>query len=164
MAYWAEKDYTPFFLFDEPVHTMREVRREYSRTRDIISKRALRLEQAGFSEQARYLRETMPRLSELKTESEIKNRLVQGHHLLSERAYSIKGIKELQKIWENITGQNIALGETLEFDEYMKSWRLSAFSNLLVPSGTAAELHKGEYHEIGGSFSDFYTIFKGGAK
>ena len=81
MAYWAEKDYTPFFLFDDPIHTMREVRQEYSRTRDIISKRAARLEKAGFNEQARYLRETMPRLSELKTESEIKNRLVQGHHL-----------------------------------------------------------------------------------
>lgn len=161
--YWTPKDYTQFFLIDEPVHTEAEIRREYSRIRDIEMKRANRLEKIGMTAQADYIRKIMPRLSEIKTSVEVSKRLAQGATLYkgaSSKAYSITGIKELQKHIKAETGEVVPLGEVLGFNEYMKSWRLSAFSALIVPSAEAASLHPEEYQEIGGSFSNFYTLYK----
>ena len=58
------------------------------------------------------------------------------------------------------TGEIVPLGEVLSFNEYMESWRLSAFSKLIVPSGDAAGMYGEEYQDIGGTFSDFYTVYK----
>ena len=176
---WSAKDYTPFFLLDDPTHTPGEIRREYSRMRDIAVKRASRLEKSGFKEEAQYIRDNFPTLKAMdaiiesikKENSKLpKNKrrkvpqvgdyLYQGKSILDERSYSLSGIKVLAGLYEKVVGHEIKLGETLEFHEFMKSWRLSAFSNLLVPSGTAVELQKGEYQQIGGSFSDFYTLYK----
>lgn len=160
-SFWTPKDYTPFFLFDEPTHTPKEIRAEYTRQRDIAMKRAKRLEKAGLSAQAEYLRETMPKLSELgKDEVQVAKRLAQGRALYNQKSYSLKGIKELQKLIEDETGELVPLGEALSFNEYMESWRLSAFSKALVPSGEASSLYGGEYQDVGGSFSDFYTLYQ----
>lgn len=160
-SFWTPKDYTPFFLFDEPTHTPKEIRAEYTRQRDIAMKRAKRLERAGLSAQAEYLRETMPKLAELgKDEVQIAKRLAQGRALYNQKSYSLKGIKELQKLIEDETGELVPLGEVLSFNEYMESWRLSAFSKALVPSGEASSLYGGEYQDVGGSFSDFYTLYQ----
>lgn len=161
MAGWTPKDYTPFFLFDEPTHTPKEIRAEYTRQRDIAMKRANRLEAAGLSAQAEYLRETMPKLAELgKDNVLVAKRLAQGRALYNQQSYSLKGIKQLQKMIESETGEIVPIGDVLPFNEYMQSWRLSAFSKLLVPSGDASSLYGEEYQDIGGSFSDFYTLYQ----
>lgn len=158
---WSPKDYTPFFLFDEPVHSPKEIRTEYTRQRDIMMKRANRLEQAGMSAQADYIREMLPKLSEIgKDNTQIARRLAQGRALYTQQSYSIKGIKNLQKLIQDETGEIVPLGEVLSFNEYMESWRLSAFSKLIVPSGDAAGMYGEEYQDIGGTFSDFYTVYK----
>ena len=161
MAGWTPKDYTPFFLFDEPTHTPKEIRAEYTRLRDIAMKRANRLEKAGLTAQAEYLRETMPKLAELgKDNVSVAKRLSQGRALYNQQSYSLKGIKQLQKMIESETGEIVPIGDVLPFNEYMQSWRLSAFSKLLVPSGDASSLYGEEYQDIGGSFSDFYTLYQ----
>ena len=55
MAYWTPKDYTPYFLYQEPTHTPQEIRAEYTRVRDILVKRAKRLRNAGFEGRAEYI-------------------------------------------------------------------------------------------------------------
>ena len=158
---WTPKDYTPFFLFDEPTHTPKEIRAEYTRQRDIALKRANRLEAAGLTAQAEYLRETMPKLAELgKDNVSVAKRLAQGRALYNQQSYSLKGIRQLQKMIESETGEIVPIGDVLPFNEYMQSWRLSAFSKLLVPSGDASSLYGEEYQDIGGSFSDFYTLYQ----
>ena len=158
-SYWTPKDYTPFFLMDEPTHTPKEIRAEYSRLRDISMKRAMRLEAKGATAQATYLREIFPELSEIKS-ADVARQLSRGRAVMSERAYSLKGLKELQKMIENESGEVVPLGEVLSFSEYMQSWRLSAFSKLIVPSGEASALYEEEYQDIGGSFSDFYALYQ----
>lgn len=161
-AQWTPKDYTPFFLLQEPTHSPKEIREEYTRTRDIMMKRAKRLEEAGFTAQAAYIRKMMPRLSEIgEDNTEVANRLsLVRRSLYSARAYSLSGIKSLQKMINEETGEIVPLGEVLNFNEYMQSWRLSAFSSAIVPSDEAASLYEEDYQDVGGTFSDFYTLFK----
>lgn len=157
---WTPKDYTPFFLIDEPTHTPQEIRAEYSRMRDLAIKRASRLESVGALPQASYLREIFPKLSDVNME-DVAKQLARGRSVMSEKVYSVKGLKELQKRINDETGEIVPLGEVLPFSDFMKSWRLSAFSKLMVPSGEAAALHgTEEYQEIGGSFSDFYVLYQ----
>lgn len=153
---WREADYTPFFLIDQPIHTDREVRAEYTRLRDIMMKRANRLEAAGLGVQAEYIRSTMPRQKGMDI-SEVKERLAQGHALYNERSYQLKGVAELQKYYSD-EGADIKLGDVLGFDAFMRSWRMSPFSKVVVTSEDAVNAYQ-EYSEIGGSFADFYTIY-----
>lgn len=159
--YWTPKDYTQFFLIDEPTHTPKEIRAEYSRVRDIIMKRANRLEAEGLGNIAKYLRESMPKLRDIKTQAEVGNRLSQGAANLRTKAYSIKGIKQLQKQYSDELGEIVPLGDVLPFADYMKSWRLSAFKET-VGSPQASELYPYEYQEVGGNFADFYTLYQQG--
>lgn len=176
MAYWSPKDYTPFFLFDEPTHSPKEIRAEYTRLRDIAMKRMKRFEKAGLQAQADYLREMLPKLSELpriqeeahqqqkrypKTKiPEVADLLARGKAILEDASGSLKRVREIQKMIFSETGEIVPIGKVLEFNDYMKSWRLSAFSKLMVPSQDAADLYKTEdYQEIGGSFSEFYSLF-----
>lgn len=161
-SYWTPKDYTPFYLTDEPTHTMSEIRAEYSRMRDITMKRADRLEAAGLGNVAKYMRESMPKLRDIKDTTEVTKRLAQGKRNLDTKAYSVRGVKQLQKRFNDETGEFVPLGDVLPFAEYMQSWRLSAFSSMIVPSNEAAGLYPEEYQEIGGSFADFYTLYKRG--
>ena len=161
-SYWTPKDYTPFYLTDEPTHTIKEIRAEYSRLRDITMRRADRLEAAGLGNVANYLRQSMPKLSSMKEQSEVTKRLAQGKRNLDTKAYSVKGVKQLQKRFNDETGEFVPLGDVLPFAEYMQSWRLSAFSSMIVPSNEAAGLYPEEYQEIGGSFADFYSLYQQG--
>ena len=72
--------------------------------------------------------------------------------------YSLKGLRKLQKYFEQQTGDEVPLGEVLNFNEYMKSWRESAFSSSYVVSGDAAAMWAGDYQDVGGTFSEFYSI------
>lgn len=158
MAGWSEKDYTYFYLMEEPTHSIKEIRAEYSRQRDIVMKRANRMEAAGLGAQASYLRQLMPKLSTLQSNEEIAIRLNQGKKQGEKVEYSLKGLRKLQKYFEQQTGEEVPLGEVLNFNEYMKSWRLSAFSDSYVISGDAAAMWAGDYQDVGGTFSEFYSI------
>lgn len=165
--YWTPKDYTPFFLIDEPTHTPSEILKEYSRIRDILMKRANRLEEAGLGYIAVYMRKNVPKISKIQYSGRttrakaVAERLSIAHSILHTSAYSIKGIKQLQKMYiAELHGEYISLGDVLPFAEYMESWRTSAFSSMVVPSGEAAELYNEDYQEIGGSFANFYTLYQ----
>lgn len=160
MTEWTPKDYTPFFLLDEPTHTPQEIRAEYSRQRSLIMKQADRLDDIGYGPQADYLRKAMPKLSELANSEEVAKTLAKGKSLSEQKSYSVKGIREIQKHLQDETGEFIPLGDVLGFNDYMKSWRLSAFSSMIVPSGEASDLYGEEYQDVGGSFSDFYTLYQ----
>lgn len=168
-SYWTPKDYTPFYLMDEPTHTPAEIRREYSRVRDIIMKRANRLDEAGLGYIAHYLRQSVPKLSDIKDIGRmikgtvIASKLANAHSILNTSAYSLKGIKQIQKRYiAELHGESISIGDVLPFAEYMQSWRQSAFSSMIAPSGEAAELYNEDYQEIGGSFANFYTLYQHG--
>ena len=102
-SYWTPKDYTPFYLMDEPTHTIKEVRAEYSRLRDITRSRADRLEAAGLGNVADYLRQSMPKLRDIKDTNGVTKRLAQGKRNLDTKAYSLKGVKQLQKRYNDET-------------------------------------------------------------
>ena len=53
---WKPADYTPFYLQDFPTHTEKEIRAEYTRIRDIVQKRAKRLEAGSLEGPAAFLR------------------------------------------------------------------------------------------------------------
>lgn len=158
MAGWSEKDYTYFYLMEEPTHSIKEIRAEYSRQRDIVMKRANRMEAAGLGAQASYLRQLMPKLGTLQSNEDIAIRLNEGKKQGEKVEYSLKGLRKLQKYFEQQTGDEVPLGEVLNFNEYMKSWRLSAFSDSYVISGDAAAMWAGDYQDVGGTFSEFYSI------
>lgn len=166
MAYWTPKDYTPFFLFDEPTHTDKEVRAEYSRLRDILHKRSKRLREAGFIAQADYIDARIPKLSEIygaggrhTTGIAVRQHLSFAHSLYIDPIYTMQGIRKLWKEYRENVDEGMPLREVLGFHEYMKSWRTSAY-RYLVTTNEAVELYYNEYQEIGGSFDTFYTIYK----
>lgn len=160
--YWTPKDYTPDFLINKQTHTPSEIRKEYTRLRDITVKRAARLEKAGLKREAQYLRTFAPKLSEIKEERQVSMFLSYMKSNIDTRTYSLKGLRELQKYFSEETGEPIKLGDVLPFADYMKSWRLSAYSNTLVMSDMAVKLYPEEYQDVGGNFADFYTLYKKG--
>ena len=159
---WSPKDYTPFFLYldQNPMHSPKEIRAEYTRQRDIAMKRANRLAAAGLDAQAAYLREMFPKLAEIgQNNQQVAMRLSHGHAILGEYSYSLQGIKKLQSLINEETGEIVPLGDVLSFNDYMKSWRLSAFKMTII-SDFAVNLYGEEYQDIGGTFSDFYTLYQ----
>lgn len=156
-AYWTPKDYTPFFLIDEPTHTPQEIRAEYSRIRSILMKRAKRMRDLGFDERATYMETMIPKLSELES-AEVPQRLSQARALMTNRAFSIKGIRQIEKEIFEKTGFDIPVQDILDFADYMESWRLSSY-RYIVSTNVAVSLYYTEYREIGGTFENFYTIF-----
>lgn len=158
MAYWTPKDYTPYFLYQEPTHTPQEIRAEYSRVRDILVRRAKRLRNAGFEGRAEYIEKNILKLRGVTDNFTVAVRLTQAHHILKNPSFNIKGIRKLQKEFQQATGQPIALSDILDFDEYMKSWRLSSF-RYIIDTNTAVSLYHREYREIGGTFENFYNIW-----
>ena len=158
MAYWTPKDYTPFFVWNEPTHTPREICAEYSRIRDILVKRAKRLRDMGFEGRAEYIEKNIPQLKAVKDDFAVAMRLSQMHRIMKDPSFQLKGIRELQKEFRQATGQDIDLHDILDFDEYMKSWRLSSF-RYIIDTNTAVSLYHNEYKEIGRTFENFYNIW-----
>lgn len=158
MAFWSAKDYTPFFLWDEPTHTIKEIRAEYSRLRSILRKRANRLREAGFEVRAAYIEKNIPALKDIDSNEEVAQRLAQIHDIYESDSFSIKGMKRIQQDIKEETGYDIPLQDILDFDDYMKSWRLSKY-RWIVDTNTAVRLYYSEYQEVGGSFANFYEIY-----
>ena len=158
MAKWQPRDYTPFFLWDEPTHTEKEIRAEYSRMRSIIRKRANRLREAGFETRADYIMSQIPLIGEIKSHKDVTNYLSQAHSIWESDSFSIAGMKRIQQEIFEETGIRIPLSDILEFDDYMKSWRTSKY-RWLISTQYVASLYFKEYQEIGGDFVNFYEIF-----
>lgn len=161
MAYWSPKDYTPFFLYDDPTHTEKEIRAEYSRMRDILVKRAKRIWEAGGManiEVARYILKNTPKLKDIPNRQQLAMHTAKAWSLINDPAYSLSGIKKIQNAIYDETGQRIPIGEVLDFHNYMKSWRLGAY-RWLVDTNTATRLYETDYKSIGGSFDTFYSIY-----
>lgn len=157
-AKWQPQDYTPYFLYDEPTHTPKEIRAEYSRLRDIVRKRAVRLREKGFDTRADYIMKMIPSLKEMDTDALVEDYLMQVHHMYESNSFSIGGMKRIQAEIYKATGVKIPLSDILEFDDYMKSWRMSKYRHI-VDTKTVVRMYFNEYQEIGGSFENFYDIF-----
>ena len=159
MAKWTPQEYTPFFLKDEPTHSMREIRAEYTRMRAIVRKRAVRLREAGFETRADFIMNQIPSLKTLDTQGmSVEDHLMQAHHLWESDSFSIGGMKRIQDEIEKATGFKIPLSDILEFDDYMKSWRLSKY-RYTIDTNTVVRLYYNEYQEVGGTFENFYDVF-----
>lgn len=161
MAYWTPKDYTPFFLWDEPAHTEKEIRKEYSRMRDIIVKRAKRLQGIGspeFDALAEYMLKNTPKLKEIKDSFQVSMYTAKAWRLINDPVYSISGIKKIQDQLEEEAGMEIPFADVLDFHEYMKSWRTGAY-RWIVDTNTASHLYYSDYPEYGGTFDNFYTLY-----
>jgi hypothetical protein len=183
---WKPADYTPFYLLDFPTHTEKEIRAEYTRLRDIVQKRAKRLEAAGLEGPAEFLRTTMPKLADVKSrvaaaneqiaksnewraargkrllqemtvKSFISNAVAAGHAALTNEALSLTGIEQIRKRVMDETGEEIELKDVLKFNDFMKSWRTSAYSALVAASDAKA-MYQEDYQEVGGTFTDFYEL------
>lgn len=183
---WKPADYTPFYLLDFPTHTEKEIRAEYTRIRDIVQKRAKRLEAAGLEGPAEFLRRTMPKLSEVKDvveqaneqvdksnewraargkkllprmtmKSFIHNAVSAGHAALTNEALSLTGIEQIRKRVMEETREDVDLGDVLSFNDFMASWRTSAYSALVAASDAKA-MYQEDYQEVGGTFTDFYEL------
>ena len=188
---WEPADYTPFFLLQEPRHTEAEIKREYTRMRDMMVKRAKRLEEIGLKTQAAYIREQLPTLKEMRAQHEaqparvstgrrdkkgkivyrevswkeqVARSLAGARSLEITPAYSVKGVKEIQRQQREELGEDVPIEDVLPFAAYMKSWRMSAFSKTMVGSGEAQDLYNTEYQEdenrrSGNDFASFYTLY-----
>ena len=183
---WKPADYTPFYLLDFPTHTEKEIRAEYTRLRDIVQKRAKRLERVGLEGPAEFLRTTMPKLADVKArvaaaneqiaksnewraargkrllpemtlKSFISNAVAAGHAALTNEALSLTGIEQIRKRVMDETGEEIELKDVLKFNDFMKSWRTSAYSALVAASDAKA-MYQEDYQEVGGTFTDFYEL------
>lgn len=183
---WKPADYTPFYLLDFPTHSEKEIRAEYTRIRDIVQKRAKRLEQAGLEGAADFLRTTMPKLSEVQErvaqanerigksnawragrgkrmlpemtiQSFIRNAVSAGHAALTNEALSLTGIDQIRKRVMDETGKSVDRKDVLTFNDFMQSWRTSAYSALVAASDAKA-MYQEDYQEVGGTFTDFYEL------
>lgn len=183
---WKPSDYTPFYLLDFPTHTEKEIRAEYTRIRDIVQKRARRLEKVGLEGPAEFLWTTMPKLADVKArvaeanekiaksnewraargkrllpemtvKSFISNAVAAGHAALTNEALSLTGIEQIRKRVMDETGEGIELKNVLKFNDFMKSWRTSAYSALVAASDAKA-MYQEDYQEVGGTFTDFYEL------
>lgn len=161
---WKRADYSPLFLIDKPRHTLKEIRAEYTKMRDIGMKRANRLEKAGLSEEAAYLRKSLPKIKEMKSTEEVRSRISQAYSVIHGRQskeLTLKGAKEIEanvvsKLFEN----KITKKEALDFNRFMQSWRTSIFG-VGITSDKAKELYE-QYTdtEKGGSFDRFYRLYR----
>lgn len=133
---------------------LKEVRKEYTRLRDISQKRLKRLKAAGYEETEIYQRnyKHYPLLKNIKTNSELAQRLSDLSRFIESRRSTIKGIKDqrtqsIQTLHEH--GYDFVNDRNYQdFVRFMESYR----DNLLdmeYDSGDAAELFGvAEKHKI----------------
>ena len=131
-----------------------QVRKEYSRLRDIAQKRLKRLEKAGFSETEVYKKNVShyPTLKEIKTKSELAQRLSDLSRFIRSSQSTVQGIRERrQKTLESLHdhGYNFVNEQNLnEFGAFMDDYRANKL-DMEYDSGDAAELFSvAEKHQI----------------
>lgn len=125
----------------------REVRKEYTRLRDISQKRLKRLAAAGYTDTEAYKKNVKhyPKLASIKTKSELAQRLSDLSRFVGSSQSTVRGIKErerkvLEKLHENeydfVNESNLR-----DFGEFMELYRNEMMDSAGYDSGDAAELY-----------------------
>lgn len=141
-----EKDwYSPVYLR----HLMNtgseaEVRKEYTRLRDIAQKRLKRLEKAGYSELDVYKKNIKhyPKLSDIKSKNELSSRLADLARFISSERSTVSGLKtikekSLKTLHEH--GYDFVTPENYEqFARFMQEYRYQKL-DMIYDSGEAAD-------------------------
>lgn len=125
----------------------KEVRKEYTRLRDISQKRIKRLAAAGFTDTEVYQRnyKHYPKLKDIKSKSELAQRLSDLSRFVASSQSTVKGIKErnkktLEQLEEH--GYDFVNESNLsDFGDFMEQYR-DQLLDMDYDSGDAAELYR----------------------
>ena len=127
--------------------TAKEVRKEYTRLRDIAQKRIKRLAKAGYTDTEVYQRnyKHYPKLAGIKSDSELAQRLSDLSRFVSARSSTVKGLREreakvLKTLHEN-EYDFVNEGNLKDFGEFMEQYRNEKMDTAGYDSGDAAELY-----------------------
>ena len=132
----------------------KEVRKEYTRLRDISQKRLKRLEAAGYSDRAIYKKNVKhyPKLEQIKSPNELAARLSDLSRFISAATSTVSGIKTAKKkslatLHEH--GYTFVNNENYEdFGEFMEEYRVQ-MQDMEYDSGEAADTFRVlEKHKI----------------
>lgn len=124
----------------------REVRKEYTRLRDISQKRLKRLAAAGYADTDVYKKNVKhyPKLANIKSKSELAQRLSDLSRFVGSTQSTVKGLKERQKKVLNTLKKNgykyINESNLSDFGEFMEYYR-DAMYDMEYDSGDAADLY-----------------------
>lgn len=124
----------------------KEVRKEYTRLRDISQKRLKRLAAAGYTDTEAYQRNYRhyPKLKDIKSKSELAQRLSDLSRFVASSQSTVKGIKEReQKVLKTLkkSGYKYVNASNLaDFGEFMEYYR-DAMYDMEYDSGDAADLY-----------------------
>jgi hypothetical protein len=125
----------------------KEVRKEYTRLRDISQKRLKRLAAAGYTNTEVYQRNVnhYPKLKDIKTKSELAQRLSDLSRFVGSSQSTVKGIKSReQKTLETLkeSGYTFVNESNLkDFGDFMEQYR-DQLLDMDYDSGDAAELYR----------------------
>jgi hypothetical protein len=124
----------------------REVRKEYTRLRDISQKRLKRLAKVGYTETDVYKKNVShyPKLKDIKTKSELAQRLSDLSRFVASSQSTVKGLKEREKKVLKTLRKNgyryLNESNLSDFGEFMEYYR-DAMYDLEYDSGDAADLY-----------------------
>lgn len=105
------------------IRDLKELRAEYKRLRDISQKRLKRLEKSEFSEGAtlRHYKDMFPKLSEIKTEAELRKRLSEAARFVESKTSTVSGIKAKRKAQlASLQQQGYDWVDEENFDEFVE--------------------------------------------
>ena len=123
----------------------REVRKEYTRLRDIAQKRIKRLAKAGYTDTEVYQRnyKHYPKLKSIKSDSELAQRLSDLSRFVASKSSTVKGLKEREKkVLETVHKHKykwVDESSIKDFGEFMEYYR-DAMYDMEYDSGDAADL------------------------
>ena len=123
-----------------------EVRKEYTRLRDISQKRLKRLAKAGYTDTEVYRRNVKhyPKLKDIKSKSELAQRLSDLSRFVASKQSTVSGIKEKErKALESLSEHGYGFvneSNIQEFGEFMEEYR-NQLLDMDYDSGDAAELY-----------------------
>ena len=124
----------------------KEVRKEYTRLRDISQKRLKRLA-AGYTDTEVYKRNYRhyPKLKNIKSKSELAQRLSDLSRFVASSQSTVKGIKEREKKVLETLHENdydfVNEGNLKDFGDFMELYRDEMMDSAGFDSGDAAELY-----------------------
>lgn len=124
----------------------KEIRKEYTRLRDISQKRLKRLAQAGYDDTQVYLKNVnhYPKLKDIKSESELASRLSDLSRFITAKASTVTGQKDIMyKSLKTLHDDHyyfVNEGNFREFGKFMEEYRFQ-MQDLDYDSGDAADLY-----------------------
>lgn len=145
----------------------KEVRKEYTKLRDIAQKRLKRLEAAGMTDRAIYEKNVnhYPKLASIKTKSELAQRLSDLSRFVASSQSTVSGIKTREKKVVSTLHEHgfdfVNIENLRAFGDFMDLYRDEKMDTMGYDSGDAAELysvvekHKLDPDEIAKDF-EFY--------